>query len=50
MTMLPRREAEFIARKHNKPLALKLAAARLFNTGGGEHVCPLNTDDFEDLT
>lgn len=50
MTVLPRREAEFIAKRHRKPLALKLASARLFNVSGGEHRCPVSDDAFPDLT
>lgn len=47
MTVLGRREAEFIA-KNGNPRALKLAKARLFNLSGGEHVCPVK-DEFEVL-
>jgi hypothetical protein len=47
MTVLGRREAEFIA-KNGNPRALKLAKARLYNVDGGEHVCPV-VDEFDAL-
>lgn len=43
-----RREAEFISRKHNKPRAMKLASARLFNLSGGEHHCPTTPEGFDE--
>lgn len=48
MTCATRREAEFISRKHNKPLAMKLASARLFNLSGGEHHCPTTPEGFDE--
>lgn len=48
MTVMGRREAEFCA-ANGRPLALKLAKARLFNVSGGEHVCQPDPNDFESL-
>jgi hypothetical protein len=48
MTVASKSEAEFIARAHNNPAAMKLAKPRLFHLGGGEHVCPTTPDGFED--
>jgi hypothetical protein len=49
MTVLGRREANFLAKNGNLK-AIKLAKARLFNVSGGEHHCQPSADDFEVLT
>jgi hypothetical protein len=46
MTVMGRREAEFVSKVNKNPLVLKLAKAKLYNLGGGKHVCPIK-DSFD---
>lgn len=46
ITVMGRREAEFISKANKKPLVLKLAKAKLYNVDGSEHVCPIATNNF----
>ena len=41
MTVMGRREAEFVSKANGNPLVLKLAKAKLYNLTGGEHQCPI---------
>lgn len=41
MTVLGRREAEFVSKANKNPLVMNLAKAKLYNVAGGEHVCPI---------